>query len=108
MLLNTFVFIILRFLRHVHSSISVVLLATVTILLGLGMSLAMNQFDIPREDIHIAAFIGLAVLTSIGMISFILALQYEEAGLVALIRCADVIFSFLWQMLIGVFPDRYR
>ena len=47
------------------------------------------------------------ILSFLGCIT--LALQYEEAGPIALCRTCDVIFSFVWQFaFLGIVPDLFR
>jgi len=45
---------------------------------------------------------------ALGNLFLVLALQVEEAGVVALIRTSEVIFTFFWQfLLIGTKPDLF-
>jgi drug/metabolite transporter (DMT)-like permease len=51
---------------------------------------------------------GVALLSFIGQIAIILALKFEQAGPVSLLRSLDVIFGFLLQFaFLGVAPDLF-
>jgi len=51
----------------------------------------------------------MGTLMSLGNTFLVLALQVEEAGVVALIRTSEVVFTFFWQWVIsGESPDWIR
>ncbi|OXA38335.1 hypothetical protein Fcan01_26818 [Folsomia candida] len=50
----------------------------------------------------------LCLMTFLGQIGIIMALKYENAGPVAVIRSSEVLFAYLWQLqFFGVYPDVY-
>jgi len=53
--------------------------------------------------------LGVAGLSFLGQMSIVLALKFEQAGPVALIRSCDVIFGFLLQYIfLNEIPDAWR
>ncbi|CAG7824004.1 unnamed protein product, partial [Allacma fusca] len=75
---------------------------------NLIVALALGIFSLPHGNKHWWLGGALAVLTFFGQISIILALKYEKAGPVTLIKTVDVLFGFLWQMLFfQLVPDLF-
>jgi drug/metabolite transporter (DMT)-like permease len=110
MFLSVFSVISLRFLSGVNSTLVAWIMSLSTLLMGLTLTLSMEGFLIPENNIgeNISAILGLMLCTLIGQYSLIWALKYEEASLVSAIRCSEVMFGFLWQTTVGTYPDAYR
>jgi len=53
--------------------------------------------------------IALGVIAFFGQSLFTIALKFEDAGPVALLRTSEVIFTFMWQiMFLAEIPDATR
>jgi hypothetical protein len=53
--------------------------------------------------------LGVACISFAGQIAIILALKFEQAGPVCLIRSLDVVFGYILQFIfLDVIPDAYR
>jgi drug/metabolite transporter (DMT)-like permease len=73
------------------------------------LSQTMGNFTLPAGLYDSLLLSGLALLSFIGQMTIILALKFEQAGPVALVRSCDVIFGFVLQFIfLGVVPDAYR
>ena len=72
-------------------------------------SQVLNGFSLPDGLEDSLLLVGVAGLSFVGQMSIILALKFEQAGPVALIRTCDVVFGFLFQFIfMGVVPNVYR
>jgi hypothetical protein len=109
MTLLVFVMISLRFLNNVNAALMVFVTSVAASILGLIISFATPVgVQLPEKSIDIWAVLALNIFVVVGQFGVVWALKYEEASLVSAIRCSEVVFGFLWQMIIGVFPDAYR
>lgn len=98
----TFTTVILRSLKHVHFAMTMLALGVVGTLEGLVATIFTGPFEFPKIsssnyiDLTMAALI--ACLFFFGQLAQTLALSYEEAGVVSLVRTCDVMFAFIWQV----------
>jgi len=72
------------------------------------LAVIFGKFEVPPlEETLVLCSSGVAL--SFAMAFLVLALQNEEAGVVALIRTSEVLFVFVWQLIVvGTLPDIYR
>ncbi|CAG7704034.1 unnamed protein product [Allacma fusca] len=70
---------------------------------------AFGVLEIPKGSYDLVlALAALPVVSFLAQLLIILALKFENAGTVSLMRTCDVIFAFTWQMIfLNVFPDDY-
>ncbi|CAG7786816.1 unnamed protein product [Allacma fusca] len=107
MLINAFMFIVMRKLRQVHFTLMLVSFG----LWGLAESLiiggSMGVLQLPSNLQELLLTFGVMPATVfMGQISLVLALKFENAGPVSLLRTCDVVLSFLWQYIfLNVIPD---
>jgi len=67
-----------------------------------------GEFNLPSEVFDALLLAGVSGLSFIGQMSIVLALKFEQAGPVALIRSCDVLFGFLFQyVFLQVAPDMF-
>ncbi|CAL8085235.1 unnamed protein product [Orchesella dallaii] len=106
MILATVIILSLRFLQNVHHGVLNACLYSWAFLSSLPFAIAFGKMDLPENGWDIVGVVGVGVLWFLGNMFLVLALQVEEAGVVALIRTSEVIFTFFWQMVIlKVYPD---
>ena len=75
---------------------------------GVILSWFWGELKLPaNEDIIGMSLAGLCLGSALTFL--VLALQNEEAGVVALVRTSEVIFVFFWQwVIVGTYPDIIR
>ncbi|CAL8085232.1 unnamed protein product [Orchesella dallaii] len=106
MILATIIILSLRFLQNVHHGMINAFLYSWAFLSSLPFAIAFGKMDLPENGWDIVGVVGVGVLWLFANMFLVLALQVEEAGVVALIRTSEVIFTFFWQMIIlKVYPD---
>jgi drug/metabolite transporter (DMT)-like permease len=99
---------IIRSVSNVHHSITNLVAYVWGMLQALILSLAFGYFKLPTLEEAIV-FSSSGVGLSLAMACLVLALQNEKAGVVALIRTSEVLFVFVWQLIVvGTLPDMYR
>jgi drug/metabolite transporter (DMT)-like permease len=104
--------IITRKIREVHFA----LVTLVFGLMGVGQAYIMavsfgnnGGVKIPEGLTETLLTLGVAGLTLVGQVGMVLALKYEDAGHVAILRSCDVVFGLLIQVVfMGVIPDVWR
>lgn len=106
---GVFTIVILRYIRDVHYALITFvygLLGTVSCLL---LCWKEDELELPQTMQHWFCAGGIAFLTFLGQNALTLALQYELAGLISLIRPSEILFIFLWQFLfLDTIPDWLR
>jgi len=107
MLLIAFQLIIIRTLK-VHHGVANAFAIVWTLVQGFILSVCFGYWEVAEtNEILGLSLVGLSLGT--GLTCLVLALQVEEAGVVALIRTSEVIFVFLWQyIIVGTLPDWIR
>lgn len=109
MLCITTTIISLKFLETVHHSIinfTFGLWGTLQCLMIAGFC---DALALPTELDDILKILGVAFLFFLGQAFITVALQYQDAGPVGLVRTTEVVFIFVWQFVfLGVVPDIYR
>lgn len=109
MVLATIIILCIRFLQNVHHGVLNTFLYTWAFVSTLPFAIAFGKLEIPDSGWDLVGMLGVGCLWSLGNTFLVLALQVEEAGVVALIRTSEVIFTFFWQMVIvRVYPDLIR
>jgi len=110
MVCTALVFTSLRFIRDLHYSISSVLYGVMGVILTatLALSRDLGAFSESRTSIVWSLLCLESLFLFIGVGALTVALKFEEAGVVSLIRCFDVVFSFLLGMTINEMPTSYR
>ncbi|CAG7834662.1 unnamed protein product [Allacma fusca] len=107
-LLATISFVVLRYLRRVHYSVTTFAFGSWGTVENLVLAVAFGVFSLPRGTYDWLLASALASLTFFGQIAIIMALKCEQTGPVSLVRTCDVIFGFLWQIVFWqVVPDMY-
>jgi len=107
MIFNIGLYITLRYLHHVPGAILILVSSGCSTLAGLVLTLSTGGFVLPKDFVDIAATVALMTTTAIGQYALIWSLRYEAASMVSLIRCSELVFGFLWQMIFGIFPDAF-
>ena len=101
--------IITRKIREVQFALMLVVFGIIGMIEAVIFSQVMNGFSLPEGLEDSLLLVGVAGLSFVGQMSIILALKFEQAGPVALIRTCDVVFGFLFQFVfMGVVPNIYR
>ncbi|CAL8099506.1 unnamed protein product [Orchesella dallaii] len=109
MLCITFTIITLKFLENVFHGIVNLVFGLWGTLQCLLVSFLCGTLSIPTEWPDMWKIFATAVLFYLGQAFITLALKYEDAGPVGLLRSTEVIFCFVWQFLfLDVVPDIYR
>ena len=94
--------ILTRRVRRVHFAVLTISVGLIGLALSGTLMFYFQDFVYPRLDFHSGAteafyVAGLTVTSFLGQMSIILALKFEQAGPVALIRTSDVVIGFLLQ-----------
>jgi len=101
MLLGAFAVVTLRYLKDVHYSLVTFIYGLVGTISSLVLCFCVNgHFDPPQSLRHWLYAVAIAVLTLIGHTTLTIALKVEEAGPVALVRTSEIIFMFIWQIIL--------
>ncbi|CAG7816341.1 unnamed protein product, partial [Allacma fusca] len=109
MLCNSTVIILMRKIRQVHWALMLLTFGSWGVAESLVVALGFGVLQLPQGTWDsFLTLVVLPVLVFCGQISIILAVKFENAGPVSLIRTCDVIFSFIWQFIfLSVLPDVY-
>ncbi|OXA63751.1 solute carrier family 35 member G1 [Folsomia candida] len=97
--------VVIRYLSEVHHGVGNLIVMVWGLVQGVILSWAFGHLEIPPfDDILGLSISGLCL--GLAMTFLVLALQNEEAGVVALVRTSEVIFVFFWQwVIVGTQPD---
>lgn len=68
-------------------------------MVSLGLCVWEDELKAPETIQHWFYAVGVAFLTFVGQNALTLALQYEQAGPISLIRPSEILFIFVWQFL---------
>jgi drug/metabolite transporter (DMT)-like permease len=100
MLVTGVSFMLMQRLREVHYSVMLTLFGLWGTLECLALSLLIGKMEVPRDGKDWLMAGGLALLSVTAQTCLTLALKFEKAGPVSLIRTCDVVFGFIWQFFI--------
>jgi len=102
------VYILLRALKNLHFSVIMTNFGTVALVYTLIVCGSIGAVCWPSCGRDRWLVVVLGVFSFLGQILLTLSLQIEQAGPVAIARCADIVFAFVWQMLFfGETPTAY-
>jgi drug/metabolite transporter (DMT)-like permease len=102
-------YVILRHLRTVNHALLNLIFSFWGFSESLIISLWLGVLEFPESGRDILLIIVSAFLSFFAQTCLTLALKYELAGPVSLLRTTEVIFAFVWQLLfLGVIPDIFR
>ncbi|KAH8257929.1 hypothetical protein KR038_003171 [Drosophila bunnanda] len=102
------VYILLRALKNLHFSVIMTNFGTIALVYTLIVCGAIGAVCWPSCGRDRWLVVVLGVFSFLGQILLTLSLQIEQAGPVAIARCADIVFAFVWQMLFfGETPTAY-
>ena len=107
MICASVVTITVRKMRKIHFSYTMLLGSVWGFCLSIIAAVAFNVVEWPKttKDL-ILAFGLLPVFLCSAQFSIIMALKFDEAGPVSLIRALEVVLAFTWQIIfLGVMPD---
>ncbi|XP_050435629.1 solute carrier family 35 member G1 [Adelges cooleyi] len=93
------VYILLRALKDVHFTVTMVCFASYSIIQTSSMAWALDKLSWPKCGTERVLFVTLGLCSFAGQALLTLAAQLEEAGLVAIARSVDVVFAFAWQII---------
>ena len=107
MVLFAFLVTLVRRTRKVHFSYMLLASGVWGVSESLIIAVALDVFEFPRGlQASIFAYFVIPVLAFITQFTMILALKYESAGPVSLVRACEVIYAFIWQALfLHQYPD---
>ncbi|CAL8110017.1 unnamed protein product [Orchesella dallaii] len=104
----TFTYVALRWLKPVHYALVTFFYGLISVIECGICAVAIGVFQFPQTLEHWLLAFGLGALAFAGQSLFTLALKFEDAGPIALIRTCEVIFTFLWQIIfLGQLPDAF-
>ncbi|KAH8278629.1 hypothetical protein KR018_006313 [Drosophila ironensis] len=102
------VYILLRALKNLHFSVIMTNFGTIALVYTLIVCGSIGAVCWPSCGRDRWLVVVLGVFSFLGQILLTLSLQIEQAGPVAIARCADIVFAFVWQMLFfGEAPTAY-
>lgn len=105
----TFTYVALRWLKPVHYAVVTFFYGFYSVIECLIFALIAGVLEVPESTEHWALAIALGLLAFLGQSMFTMALKYEDAGPIALIRTSEVIFTFIWQIVfLAEIPDSFR
>jgi len=102
-------YVILRHLRTVNHALLNLIFSMWGFVESIVIALWIGVLAFPSSGKEAAFILVSAILSFFAQTCLTLALKYELAGPVSLLRTTEVIFAFIWQLLfLGVIPDVYR
>ncbi|EDW80933.1 uncharacterized protein Dwil_GK11296 [Drosophila willistoni] len=102
------VYILLRALKNLHFSVIMTNFGAIALVYTFIVCVAIGAVCWPScgRDRWLVVILG--IFSFLGQILLTLSLQVEQAGPVAIARCADIVFAFIWQMMFfGETPTGY-
>lgn len=102
------VYILLRALKNLHFSVIMTNFGAIALVYTLIVCGSIGAVCWPScgRDRWLVVILG--IFSFLGQILLTLSLQVEQAGPVAIARCADIVFAFIWQiMFFGEAPNAY-
>ncbi|XP_034118024.2 solute carrier family 35 member G1 [Drosophila albomicans] len=102
------VYILLRALKNLHFSVIMTNFGAIALVYTLIVCGSIGAVCWPSCGRDRWLVVVLAIFSFLGQILLTLSLQVEQAGPVAIARCADIVFAFIWQMMFfGEAPNAY-
>ena len=99
--LQSNVYILLRMLKNVHFSVTLLVFGTIGALESSVFMASLGRPCIPQCGFERAMMIAIGLLSFIAQIMLTVSLQIEEAGKVSIMRkSGDILFAFLFQIFI--------
>ena len=100
-LLQSNVYIILRKLKHIHFSVTLMVFGGIGALESFLLMMTLGDGCVPQCGHDRAMMVLIGLLAFIGQFMLTVSLQVEEAGKVSIIRkSADILFAFAFQILL--------
>ncbi|CAL8099512.1 unnamed protein product [Orchesella dallaii] len=108
MILLTIHYVAIRYIRTLHHALVNLFFALWGLIECLVVAYAIGVLEVPKDMREVGLIILTAFLAFFAQTCVTLALKYEQAGPVALVRTSEVVFAFLWQALfLNVQPDMF-
>ncbi|KAL7730028.1 hypothetical protein ACLKA6_009318 [Drosophila palustris] len=102
------VYILLRALKNLHFSVIMTNFGAIALVYTLFVCGSIGAVCWPSCGRDRWLVVVLGIFSFLGQILLTLSLQVEQAGPVAIARCADIVFAFIWQiMFFGEAPNAY-
>ncbi|XP_034488303.1 solute carrier family 35 member G1 [Drosophila innubila] len=102
------VYILLRALKNLHFSVIMTNFGAIALVYTLIVCGSIGAVCWPSCGRDRWLVVVLGIFSFLGQILLTLSLQVEQAGPVAIARCADIVFAFIWQiMFFGEAPNAY-
>ncbi|CAL8122538.1 unnamed protein product [Orchesella dallaii] len=103
---SALIVIITRKIREVHFTVMTLVFGVIGVAQAGLLIYFLGHFNMPNELFDSLLVAGVGGLSFLGQMAIVLALKFENAGPVALIRSCDVLFGFLFQyVFLDVAPD---
>ncbi|ODN02168.1 hypothetical protein Ocin01_04506 [Orchesella cincta] len=101
--------IMMRFLQNVYHGLINLVFGVWGALQTTLLAVALGVLEYPHDLQDALLMMATGVVFFMGQTFLALALQFEEAGPVSLVRTSEVVFAFIWQFLfLKVSPDIFR
>ncbi|XP_021959979.1 solute carrier family 35 member G1 isoform X2 [Folsomia candida] len=107
---SALIVIITRKIREVHFALMICVFGIIGVAQAAIMAhtLGHGHLDVPTQLEDLLLTVGVATFSFFGQSAIVLALKFEQAGPVALLRSCDVIFGFILQFLVlHIVPDEW-
>ena len=107
MVCNSTVLILMRKIRQVHYALMLLAFGAWGVAESFVVALIAGVLGLPKGGTEaVLMLLVLPVLVFLGQMSIIMAVKFDKAGPVAMLRSCDVVFSFVWQyVFLSVEPD---
>lgn len=92
------VYVLLRALKGLHFSVIMSNFGTFGLLQTILITYMIGGLCMPRCGVDRLLVVALALFSFGGQILLTMALQFEQAGPVAIARSADIVFAFIWEI----------
>lgn len=102
------VYVLLRALKGLHFSVIMTNFGAFALVYTLIVCWMIGAICWPQCGIDRVFVVLLGIFSFLGQILLTISLQLEQAGPIAIARCADIVFAFIWQMIFfGETPTIY-
>lgn len=93
------VYVLLRALKGIHFSVIMTNFGMIALVQCFLVTWLIGALCLPRCGTDRILIVALAIFSFGGQILLTLALQFEQAGPVAIARSSDIVFAFIWQII---------